>query len=107
MVEDVSKLTKATKVNDFLARLESRNTRTAMAAEAELSMVWAISEVADIIIEPSVAGGRRPDALSRCLFRSHNAVIEVRALSDDSFSGREAMVRTANIIASTADRMAK
>ena len=107
MVDDVSRLTKPEKVNDLLARLESRKTRDAMAAEAELAMLWAISQVADITVEPVVGGGRQPDALSRGLFASGSAVVEVRALSDDSFSGREDMVRTANIVASTADRFAK
>ncbi len=107
MVEDISQLTTQAKVNDLLSRLESRNTRDAMAAEAELSMVWAISQVADVAVEPVGGNGRQPDVFSRDLFGSGSAFVEVRALSDDSFSGREPMVRTANILASAADRIAK
>ena len=107
MVDDISQLTTQAKVNDLLSRLESRNTRDAMAAEAELSMVWAISQVADVTVEPVAGNGRQPDAFSRDLFGSGGAIVEVRALSDDSFSGRKPMVRTANILASTADRIAK
>lgn len=107
MVEDVSLLTTGRKVNDLLSRLESRTTRDALAAEAELSMVWAISQVGDVTLEPVIGGGRQPDALSEDLFASGSAVVEVRALSDDSFSGRDAMMRTANIVAWTADRFAR
>jgi hypothetical protein len=49
----------------------------------------------------------RPEGASENLFPSGPAVIEVRALSDDSFSGKEAMDRTANIICAYADRLRK
>ena len=107
MIDDISLLTSTSKVNDLLSRLESTNTRNALAAEAELSMLWAIAQVADVSLEPVLSNGRRPDALSRNLFPSARAVVEVRALSDDSFSGQDAMERTANIISSSADRIAK
>ena len=107
MIDDISPLTTQSKVKDLLSRLESRDTRSALAAEAELSMVWAISQVADVSIEPLLDSGRRPDALSSDLFRSGSAVVEVRALSDDSFSGHDPMLRTANILSASADRMAK
>ena len=107
MIDDISLLTSTSKVNDLLSRLESTVTRNALAAEAELSMLWAIAQVVDVTLEPVLSNGRRPDALSRNLFPSASAVVEVRALSDDSFSGQDAMERTANIISSSADRIAK
>ncbi len=107
MIDDVSSLTTQAKINDFVSRLESKETPAALAAEAELSVVWAISQVADITIEPLVANGRRPDALTPNLFASGSAVVEVRALSDDSFSGRDAMKKIANKIAASAERIAK
>ena len=70
-------------------------------------MLWAISREAHLEVEPALPDGHRPDALSNDLFRSRPAVIEVRALSDESFSGKEAMDRTANIIAGHADRLRK
>lgn len=94
------------KTNDFVSRLESRKTAAALAAEAELSLVWAISKVAHLTVDPELPNSfSRPDALSSDLFASGPAVIEIRAMSDDSFSGKEDMDRTANIIAGYADHL--
>ncbi len=108
MLDELSTHIDATKTNDLLGRLENINTNTALAAEAELSMVWAISQVAHLTAEPKLPNSpRRPDAFSDNLFASAGAVIEVTALSDDSFSGKKAMDRTANIIAGYADQLSK
>lgn len=107
MLAELSALLDAAKHEDLRVRLAHVDTKTALAAEAELSALWAISQVAHLDPEPLLGDGRRPDALSNDLFRSGPAVIEVRALSDDSFSGKEAMDRTANIIAGFADRLRK
>jgi hypothetical protein len=108
MLDDLSASLNARKVHDLLGRLENRNTDAALGAEAELAMLWAVSRVADVTVEPDLSGtARRPDAFSENLFVSAPAIVEVRALSDDSFSGKEAMDRTANIIAGYADRVSK
>lgn len=71
-------------------------------------MLWAISRVAHLVVEPEFdKTTRRPDALSGNLFLSKPAVVEVRALFDDSFSGKEMMDRTANIISGFADHVRK
>ena len=108
MLAELSSYTEAGKFNDLLARLENRDTNHALAAEAELSMLWAISRVAHLRIEPKLPGSsHRPDALSNDLFGSSRAVVEVKALSDDSFSGKEAMDRTANIIIGYVNQLSK
>lgn len=96
------------KFNDLSTRLDLKDTKTALAAEAELTVLWALSRVADLELEPKLPGStNRPDAGSNNLFASAPAVIEVRALSDDSFSGKEAMDLTANKIAAYAERIRK
>ena len=96
------------KTNDLSTRLEHRDTGVALAAEAELSVLWSISQVAHLTIEPNLPGSnRRPDALSKNLLGSGSVVVEVRALSDDNFSGKEAMIRTANIITNYANQLRK
>lgn len=95
------------KVEDLSACLSHSDTKTALAAESELAVLWGVSRVAHLDIEPALSSGRRPDAFSKDLFRSQGAVLEVRALSDDSFSGKEAMDRTANIVAGYADQLRK
>jgi hypothetical protein len=91
MVDDLIADVQSAKINDLLHRLDHENTSVALATEAELSMLWAISRVAHLLVEPKLPNStRRPDAFSKNLLRSGPAVIEVRALSDDSFSGKEA-----------------
>jgi hypothetical protein len=107
MLAELSSLLDAAKYNDLKASLEHSNTKTALAAEAELAMLWAISRVAHLEPGPTLADGRKPDGLSNDLFASQPAIVEIRALSDDSFSGKEAMDRTGNIIAGYADRLRK
>lgn len=108
MLLDASAYMDEVKVCDLASRLEDKSTKAALAAEAELAILWAAGRVAHLEVEPHPGGSsRRPDAYSRNLFPSGRAYIEVRALSDDSFSGREAMERTANIICAMADRVRK
>lgn len=108
MLDELANYMDAGKCTDLLHRLEHKNTNSALAAEAELSMLWAISREAHLVVEPKLpASSRRPDAFSNDLFASASSVIEIRALSDDNFSGLEAMNRTANIIAGFADWLRK
>lgn len=108
MLDELSSRFTVGKQNELLGRLEGVATDPALAAEAELSALWAISQVAELECEPTLPhSSRRPDAFSSDLFPSAAAIIEVRALSDDSFSGKEAMERTANIICNYADQLKK
>ena len=108
MLNELSKHMNAAKTNDLSARLEHCRTGTALAAEAELSMLWSISRVAHLTIEPTLPGSNRhPDASTNNLFGSGSAVVEVRALSDDNFSGKEAMDRTANSITNYANHLCR
>ena len=108
MLDALSPLMPRTKTNDLLARLESKNAKSALAAEVELGLLWAISHVAHLEIEPTLAGSSsRPDAFSRDLFAGRPAVIEITAISDDTFSGEIQMERAANIIGQFANRERK
>lgn len=108
MLDELGHRLDAAKRHDLLKRLEMKDTNTALAAEAELSLLSAISRVARLKVEPKLSGSsRRPDCFSPDLFPSGAALVEIRALSDDNFSGREAMNRTANIVAGFADRLRK
>jgi hypothetical protein len=107
MLAELSSLLDAAKYNDLKGSLEHSNTKTALAAEAELAMLWAMSRVAHLEPDPTLPDGHKPDAHSNDLFAAQPAIIEIRALSDDSFSGKEAMDRTGNLIAGHADRLRK
>jgi len=107
MLGDLYEHLDSDKAGELTSRLDHSDTKTALAAEAELGLLWAISRAAHLEVEPKLASSsKRPDACSRDLFWS-SAVIEIRALSDDSFSGKEMMDRTANIIAGYGDQLRK
>ena len=108
MMTNLTELVGPNKLKDLHVRIHHDDTKTALAAEAELAVLWSIKQVAHLVPEPAFPGStRRPDAMSIDLFRTAPAVIEIRAISDDSFSGKEAMDRTANIIADYADQIRK
>lgn len=99
MLDDLAPLLTSEKARDLLARLEHKNVKDALAAEVELSLLWSIQQVADLQIDPVLAtSSARPDAFTRTLFPRGPALIEITAVSDDAFSGHEAMNRAAEII---------
>ena len=57
------------KAADLLSRLEDRRTEQALAAEFELALLWAIGQVADLIIEPRLDAAA-PDAMTNSLFHT-------------------------------------
>lgn len=108
MLDNISSLLSSKKYNEIVADLRHSDTNTALAAEGELAVLWATNQVAHLEPEPILPHStRRPDARSNNLFASGPAVVEVRTLSDESFSGKEAMDRTANIISGYADQIRK
>src|SRR3954452_10736024 len=89
MLEDLGPLMSSAKANDLLARLEHKDAKAALAAEVELGLLWSIGQVAHLRIEPVLEGSSsRPDAFSDNLFAQGSAVIEITAISDDTFSGQ-------------------
>ena len=106
MLDDLGPLLTPPKEADLRARLEHRQTGKVLAAEFELGLLWAIGKVAHLTIQPELPGAA-PDAISNDLFRSGPAIIEITALSDDTFSGEKDMNRAANMIAQFADRVRK
>ncbi|MGY4296141.1 hypothetical protein ACVWXN_004236 [Bradyrhizobium sp. i1.4.4] len=108
MLEGLAPLLSPAKANDILSRLEHKNAKDALAAEVELGLLWSISQVAHLEIEPVLVDTpARPDAFSRDLFARKPAVIEITAISDDTFSGQADMDRAANIISQFANRIRK
>ena len=107
MVDELWPYLEESKANDLLAAINSQKAKDVLAAEAELSILWALSKVAHLEVEPELPNGRKPDAFSRNLFASAPAVIEVTAVSDDHDSGRIAMERTANLMSNFANSISK
>jgi len=91
---------------DLLARLDNKDPDQVLPAEYELALGWAMSQIADVEVEPSV-GGKSPDFLVEGFFPGLTSIIEVAALSDDALSGESSMERTANLIGNFADSVRK
>jgi hypothetical protein len=108
MLHDLAPHLTVPQATDLRSRLDHCDTQPALAAEFELAVLWGIARVANLEIGPEFQdGASRPDALSADLFGSRRAVIEITALSDDTFSGQVYMDRAANILAQAADRIRK
>jgi len=84
----------SSKKKDLLQRLGHKDSSLALAAEAELSLLWALRKSVEIEIEPTLSGtSRKLEALSPDLFSHAPTVIEITAVSDDGFSGYNNMKR--------------
>ena len=91
------------KAKDLLNRLENEKPNQALPAEYELSISWAVSQIAALEIDrPS--GTRTPDIYSPDLLPSGPIIADVAALDDFSLSGADSMRRACNIINAQADR---
>jgi hypothetical protein len=107
MLDDLAPRLTSAKAADLHGRLEHDDTKTALAAEIELALLWGVGQVADLTVEPTLSSGRRPDLHSSNLFASRPAFVEITAISDDTFSGAEDMDRAANIVVGLVDRVRK
>lgn len=105
MFEDLRSSMAAETVASLSSRLNNSDTNTALAAEAELIVFWALNKEIDSDIEPDwLALDSRPDIYSMDAFNLP-ALIEITTISDDTFSGKKYMERTANIICQYAQRI--
>jgi hypothetical protein len=108
MLDELGPLLPQSKVADLLSRLDHVNTSNALSAEAELTLMWALRQVSHVVIEPTLPGTKSCiDAVAHHLLPSRSAAVEITAISDDGFSGREDMMRTANIVCARADQIRK
>ncbi|MGE4088358.1 MAG: hypothetical protein AB7F93_09760 [Immundisolibacter sp.] len=62
MLDDLSDRMDLAKLSDLRARLESKRVDQALPAEMELGVLWALSKLGEVEIEPEWFGARRPDA---------------------------------------------
>lgn len=95
MLDDLSDRMDLAKLSDIRARLESKRVEQALPAEMELGVLWALSKLGDLEIEPEWYGTRRPDAYSECLFAPSPCAVEVTAISDARLSQEDEMRRIA------------
>jgi hypothetical protein len=108
MIDEIGPKMDAATLADLLKRLQNIDTTSVLAAEAELALLWAISDVTEIELHPVLSGTQKvPEAFCAKLFPSGPVYIEVTAVSDDTFSDRDKMERAANIISQFANQIRK
>lgn len=108
MLNDIVPLIDDQKARDLLARLEKDKVEQALPAEMELAILWALSRIGDLDIEPEWWGdNKRPDAYTEHLVAGEPAVVEIAAPNDNAISGEEAMDGVAVRIGEVASRLRK
>lgn len=97
------------KYKDLVRRLNSEAANQALPAETELSLLWALSKIGSIEIEPERFGGSRlPDAYCETLFLDgRGAFVEITALEDGRLSGEELMRAVSSKIRDTANSISR
>jgi hypothetical protein len=107
MLEALGREVDATKLKDIRRRLEHRDVKQALPAEMELGILWGLSLLGKLEVEPEGFGRSRPDASSEHLFPGHRCAIEITALSDARLSQEDDMRRIATRICEAANRIRK
>lgn len=95
------------KLKDMKARLENKRVSQAVPAEFELGVLWALSTMGELEVEPDWYGARRPDAYTECLFEGYPCAVEIAAISDARLSQEEDMRRVATRLCEVANKFRK
>lgn len=94
------------KALDLVQRLNNKRILQALPAEAEVSILWALSKLGEFENEPYWWGdSHRPEAYTENLIPGQPAVVEVIAVHDASISGEEDMDRIAFQFVKCADKV--
>lgn len=106
MLHELSPSLEPSKAQDILARLEKKKVDQALPAEAELSLLWALSRLGEIDAEPYWWGDQsRPDAYTESLLVGRPAAIEITAINDNRMAGQGAMNSVAVAISEFANKV--
>lgn len=103
MLDDLAPLVDASKLSDLKARLENKRPSQAVPAEFELGVLWALSTMGEIEVEPEWYGARCPDAYTEYLFEGRPCAVEVTAISDARLSQEDDMRRVATRLCEVAN----
>lgn len=95
--------------SQFIGRLNDKRFENALPAEAELALVWAVSRLGRFESEPKwySPDGRLPEGISAALFSGHEAVFDVKALSDRVIPGAAGMRKISAKLVEAANRARK
>jgi hypothetical protein len=95
MLDDLSERTDPSKLVGVRSRIENKRVEQALPAEMELGVLWALSRLGELEVEPEWFGTRQPDAYTESLFAGMPCAVEVTAISDARLSQEDEMRRIA------------
>ncbi len=95
MLDELSERAEPSKLVGIRSRLESKRVDQALPAEMELGVLWALSQLGELEVEPEWFGTRQPDAYTESLFAGMPCAVEVTAISDARLSQEDEMRRIA------------
>lgn len=105
MLDDMAVHIDASKLGDLRARLENKRVEQALPAEIELAVMWALSTMGDLDVEPEWYGAGRPDVYTEYLFEGYLCAVEITAISDGRLSQEEDMRRVATRLCEAANKI--
>lgn len=108
MLDDLAPLLGPEKRRDVLRRIENKRVEQALPGEMELGLLWALSQLGEIEVEPEWWSTRRkPDVYCPFLNGPDGSIIEIAAFSDGSISQDDDMRRIAARFVNEANRLKK
>lgn len=107
MLDELALSTGVSKLKDLRSRLENKRVEQSLPAEMELSILWALSKLGSIEVEPKWYENRRPDACTKKLFEGRPCAVEITAISDARLSQEEDMRRVARRLCELANKIRK
>jgi hypothetical protein len=107
MLEELAPFVDVPKLNDLKARLESKRLNQAAPAEFELGVIWALSTMGELEVEPQWYGTSRPDVYTEMLFEGRPCAVEITAISDARLAQEDDMRRVANRLCEVANKFRK
>jgi hypothetical protein len=94
------------KGSDLVRRLENKRVEQVLPAEMELALLWALSQLGELEVEPEwFSTSRLPDAYSERLFDDLPAIVEIASISDAGLAQEDDMRRTVSIFYEAANKV--
>jgi hypothetical protein len=107
MLFDIKPYADDSKLKDITNRLEDKRVKQSLPAEIELGVIWALSKLGEIEIEPEWLGSTRPDVYTESLFSGKRCVVEITAISDARLSQEDEMRRISALMCEAANKIKK
>lgn len=108
MLNDLAPMLADEKIADLINRIDNKGIDQALPGEMELGLIWAISQIGPVEVEPHWYGiSGLPDAFSEYLIPGHETAVEITALSDAALPADQGMRNASRKLSHEANRLRK